>query len=190
MSEQSDVQIIVEATHLRLVRRRGWEYVERIDICGIVAIVAVTADGKLLLVEQYRPPVDGRVIELPAGLAGDIPGEEDESLKTAARRELLEETGYQAKDMVRLFHGPPSAGITSEELTFFFAEGVERVAAGGGDASEDITVHAVPLGDISGWLDEQARQGKQIDVKVYAGLHAVADQRRGVPPIYTTRGQD
>jgi ADP-ribose pyrophosphatase len=113
------------------------------------------------------------VIELPAGLAGDVPGEEDEALEAAARRELLEETGYQAKEMVRLFHGPPSAGITSEELTFFLAEGVERVAAGGGDPSEDITVHAVPLDTVADWLEEQARLGKRVDVKVYAGLHAL-----------------
>jgi ADP-ribose pyrophosphatase len=182
MNQQRDVEIIAETDHLRLVRRHGWEYVERKDICGIVAIVAVTSRGELLLVEQYRPPVDGCVIELPAGLAGDVLGEEEESLETAARRELLEETGYQAQKMVHLFHGPPSAGITSEELTFFLAEGLELVAAGGGDASEDITVHAVPLDRLAGWLKEQARLGKRIDVKVYAGLHAIGDQRGEAPP--------
>jgi len=178
MSQRIEVEIIAETSHLRLVRRRGWEYVDRKGVCGIVAIVAVTSYGELLLVEQYRPPVDGRVIELPAGLAGDVLGEEHESLETAARRELLEETGYEAGEMVPLFHGPSSAGITSEELTFFLAKGVEKVAAGGGDASEDITVHAVSLDSITDWLEEQARLGKRVDVKVYAGLHAVGDQPR------------
>ena len=84
--------------------------------------------------------------------------------------ELLEETGYAAQTLTAQFHGPPSAGITSEEVTFFLAHDVERVAEGGGDASEEITVHAVPLADVPGWLDEQARDGKAIDVKVYAGL--------------------
>lgn len=172
MSQPREVETTAETDHVRLVRRCGWDYVERKGISGIVVIVAVTTQGELILVEQYRPPVDGRVIELPAGLAGDVLGDEDESLETAARRELLEETGYRAEEMTRLFHGPPSAGITNEELTFFLAKGVEKVAAGGGDATEDITVHTVPLDSVADWLEEQARAGRQIDVKVYAGLYA------------------
>ena len=53
-----------------------------------VGIVAVTSDGRLLLVEQFRIPVGKNVIELPAGLVGDLPGQEEESLKLAAQREL------------------------------------------------------------------------------------------------------
>ena len=83
---------------------------------------------------------------------------------------MLEETGYLATALTRQFHGPPSAGITSEEVTFFLARDVERVADGGGDGSEDITVHAVPIDQVARWLDDQARQGKAIDVKIYAGL--------------------
>jgi ADP-ribose pyrophosphatase len=113
------------------------------------------------------------VIELPAGLAGDVAGEEDEALEAAAHRELLEETGYRAKQLSRQFHGPPSAGITSEEVTFFLARNVERVHDGGGDASEDITVHRVPLGRVARWLKRQARLGKAVDVKVYAGLYCL-----------------
>jgi len=174
MNESDDAETLFETKYLRLVRRNGWDFVERKNICGIVVIVAVTDRDELLLVEQYRAPVAGRVIELPAGLAGDTPGEEDEPLENAASRELLEETGYRADRLVRLFHGPPSPGITSEELTFYFADGVHRVGAGGGDASEQIIVHAVPLRAVPSWLAEQARQGKRVDVKVYAGLYALS----------------
>lgn len=167
------MEVVADARYLRLVRRRGWEFVERKSISGIVVIAAVTSDRRLLLVEQYRPPVDGHVIELPAGLAGDSPDAKDESLEEAAQRELLEETGYRAGKMIRAFHGPPSAGITSEQLTFFLALDVEFVHPGGGDRSEDITVHAVALDEVSQWLEEQARRGKAIDVKIYAGLYAV-----------------
>ena len=166
------MEVVADAKHLRLVRRRGWEFVERKSVSGIVVIVALTPDRRLLLVEQYRPPVDCHVIELPAGLAGDSPDAEDESLEDAARRELLEETGHRAAAMIRLFHGPPSAGITSEQLTFFLAPDARYIHAGGGDESEDITVHAVALDEVPGWLEEQSRCGKAIDVKIYAGLYA------------------
>jgi len=171
------MEVIAEAKHLRLLSRRGWEFVERKHITGVVVIVALTPDRRLLLVEQVRPPVDCPVIELPAGLVGDLPGESEESLEEAARRELLEETGYRATRLTRLFHGPLSAGITNEQMTFFFAPDSQHVDAGGGDDSEEITVHAIALDRVPEWLDDQFRQGKAIDPKIYAGLWAVQSQR-------------
>src|SRR5580704_13589060 len=97
MRQSSDPKrTLFEGKHIRMVARGDWEYAERKNVTGIVAIIAVTAEGKLLLVEQYRPPLGKTVIELPAGLAGDIAGQEGEAMVTAARRELLEETGYEA----------------------------------------------------------------------------------------------
>jgi ADP-ribose pyrophosphatase len=111
MSEQRDATpiILADGKYLRFVRRSGWEYVERRGITGIVGIVAVTDEGKLLLVEQYRTPVNKRVIEIPAGLVGDEAGKEAESLLSAARRELQEETGYYAGNLLPLASGPSSA---------------------------------------------------------------------------------
>jgi ADP-ribose pyrophosphatase len=98
-------------------------------------------------------------------------------LETAALRELLEETGYRAEEMQFLFRGPPSAGITSEELTFFRAINPRREGSGGGDSSEQITVHAVPLDDVPLWLRQQSEQGRAIDIKIYAGLYAARAAR-------------
>src|SRR4051812_22417920 len=95
----NNVKTLCDGKHIRLVQKGKWEFVERKKVSGIVGIVAVTDDGKLILVEQFRPPVNKRVIEIPAGLAGDVAGREEESLETAARRELLEETGYEAREM-------------------------------------------------------------------------------------------
>src|SRR5271154_1531774 len=95
-------RIITSGKYVNLSTRRGWEFVERKNISGIVAIIAVTDERKLLLVEQYRPPMDKNVIELPAGLAGDARENQGEELERAARRELLEETGYEAREMERL----------------------------------------------------------------------------------------
>lgn len=161
------IEILAEGRHLRLVRAGSYEYCERKGITGIVAIVAVTAEDEIVLVEQERPPVGGRVLEIPAGLAGDGG---PETLETAARRELLEETGYEAALWERLGEAPPSPGMTSEVLTFFRATGLSRAGAGGGDADEDIVVHLVPLAEIDLWLEAQRAAGLQVDLKLYAGL--------------------
>jgi ADP-ribose pyrophosphatase len=164
-------QTIYEGKHVRLVRRGRWEYVTRTKVTGIVAIVAVTADNKLVLVEQPRVPVGANVIELPAGLAGDVAGEETEELAAAARRELLEETGYEAATMEPLCDGTPSAGITDEVVTLFRATGLKKTGKGEGDGSEQITLHEIEVPRVDAWLQEQRSAGKHIDLKVYAGLH-------------------
>ena len=110
---------------LRLVEVDGWEFVERVKATGVVAIVAVTPDGELILTEQFRRSVNGRVIDLPAGLAGD--GPESEELVTAARRELIEETGYDARRFTLLAHAPTSPGLTTEVVSFFRAAGLKKV---------------------------------------------------------------
>lgn len=163
-------EIMAEGRFTRLVRRDGWEFVARKNTSGIVIVVAVTEAGELLLVEQHRPPVGCRVVELPAGLAGDIAGQEDEALVTAARRELLEETGYEADAFVHLTAGPLSAGLTTEVVTLFGAAGARRVAAGGGDETEEIDVFAVPLAEVPAWLEARQRGGAMVDPKVYSAL--------------------
>jgi ADP-ribose pyrophosphatase len=141
-----------------------------------VAIVAITDDRRLLLVEQFRVPLSKYVIELPAGLVGDTPGEQHENLADAARRELIEETGFEAADMQWLAAGPSSAGLTSEVVDFFLAIRPKRVSAGGGDHHENIVVHEVPLDGAPQWLAERSQAGMLVDPKVYAGLFLVRDR--------------
>jgi ADP-ribose pyrophosphatase len=166
-----DFQILAETKYIRLVRRGNWAFAQRPNATAVVGIAAVTQAGKLLLVEQYRAPFDRRVIELPAGIAGDLEGQERESPETAARRELLEETGYEAGTLEQ---GPTlasSAGLTDETSVLFFARGVRKVGDGGGDGSENIQVHEIPLDNIEQWLREAAGCGRLIDSRVYAALH-------------------
>ena len=150
----------------------GWEFVRRRKATGIVAVAAVTADDRMVLVEQFRPPMACRAIEIPAGLAGDE--EAGESLEAAARRELLEETGFSGGAWRRLFTGPPSAGLSDEMVTFFLARSVVRTAAGGGVAGEDVAVHVVPRQGIATWLAERERAGLAIDPRVFVALHFAA----------------
>ncbi|HEY3322353.1 MAG TPA: NUDIX hydrolase [Planctomycetota bacterium] len=173
MKKNSAVTVIAQSNHLRFVRRGTWEYVERKGISGIVGIVAVTPENKLLLVEQFRPPLNKCVVELPAGLAGDIPSARTEALATAAKRELLEETGYRARSMKYLAEGTSSAGLCDEVITLFRATGLTKVNAGGGDAHEKIVVHEIPLRQLRNWLTRKQRAGCQIDLKIFAGLYFV-----------------
>ena len=162
---------------LSLVKEGHWEYADRTNATGASIIVAVTEEQKLLLVEQYRIRVHARTIELPAGIIGDEPGGSDEDHGEAARRELAEETGYEAGHIAVLTHGPASSGLTSETVTLFQATKLRRVGVGGGVGHEDITVHEVPLNGIDAWLEEKARSGVLVDPKVYAGLYFIERSR-------------
>lgn len=164
-------RVIAEGRFVRLVAQDGWEWVDRTNTSGAVVIVAVTAERELVLVEQYRIPVGARVIELPAGLAGDTPGSQHEVLAEAARRELLEETGFEAGPMEYLVEGPSSAGLANEVYALFLARDVRRVAPGGGDAGENIQVQVVPLDQADAWLEARRREGVMVDPRVYAGLY-------------------
>ncbi len=156
-----------------LVKLGNWEYVTRKNLSGIVGIIPVTDDGKLVLIQQYRPPVGKDVIEFPAGLAGDIPGQEHEAYELAARRELLEETGYEAQKMTFLFEGVISPGLSDELVTVFKATGLTKVSPGGGDESENIRIHEVPVGDVFDWLKEKQQQGCAVDIKLYCMLYSI-----------------
>lgn len=163
-------EILGAGRFTRLVCRDGWEFLDQPGLRGIVVLVAV-ADARLLLVEQWRAPLNARVIELPAGMVGDVAGEEAESFESAAQRELLEETGYRAGRLERLFEGTMSPGRTSLIYTFYRAADLTRVHDGGGDEHEDIVVHAVPVGGVEAWLKKKSSEGILVDAKIFAGLH-------------------
>jgi ADP-ribose pyrophosphatase len=168
---RDEPKILAEGKYLRFLNEDGWEYVVRPNSTGVVVIVAITVDQRLILVEQYRVAVHARVIELPAGLVGDTVAARGEPLAAAASRELIEETGYQAARMIELAAGPIAVGLGSEVVTFFQAVDLRRVGPGGGDDSEDIVVHEVALAELPAWLDEQRRAGLLVDPKLYAGLY-------------------
>jgi 8-oxo-dGTP pyrophosphatase MutT (NUDIX family) len=164
------VETIAEGRYLRLVSREGWQYAQRINATAVVGVVAITADGELVLVEQFRIPIGRRTIELPAGLVGDSHDELDELAETAARRELIEETGLAAGDLWRLTESAPSAGLTSETMTFFLATDVRQAGVGGGVDGELILVHRVAWRDAPAWLARRTAEGLMVAATVYAGL--------------------
>jgi ADP-ribose pyrophosphatase len=161
------MKTIFEGKKVLVLERDGWEFVERIKGKSAVVILAVTDDDRILFVEQFRRPVNARVIDFPAGLVGDD-GQDDPA--ETAKKELLEETGYACKRVERLTSGPTSPGITSETVTFYAASGLEQRGSGGGVGGEDITVHRIPRNAVADWLKRKNEEGVMIDVKVWAGL--------------------
>jgi len=164
------VRTIAEGHYLGLYERDDWEFAERPNAEGVVGILALTSQNEVILVEQFRRPVNASVIEIPAGLIGDEDEHRGESLAETARRELLEETGYRAESMNLLFSGPTSAGMTSEITHLFLATGLQQVSQGGGVGEEDIRVQLVPLDDLRTWLQDQEHKGFLIDFKIHAAL--------------------
>lgn len=111
------------------------------------AAVLVVQDGKVLLVEQYRPAAGRQMLELPAGTI-----DRSESPLDCARRELEEETGYSAENWEVLGHIYPTPGYTNEVLHLFCASGLtkgeQRLEEG-----EDIDVRWIPLEEVEAMID-------------------------------------
>lgn len=155
---------------------RTWEGVERLNCNGIVTIVPVAADGHILLVRQFRPVLDGFVVEFPAGL-----NDRDETLREAAERELIEETGHTAEDFSLLAEGPVSSGLSTEVLSVFLARNItpapdalkQRYPP---DESEDIEIITMPLADMHERLNAFRDEGDFIDLKIY-GLAELAKRQ-------------
>ena len=161
---------LAKGRYMELVERDSWEYVDRVNVRDVVAVVAITGEEEIVLVEQYRVPVAERVIELPAGLVGDDSEHRDEGVLEGARRELEEETGYRSGSLTFVARLPSSAGMTSEMVTFVHAGALEKLGSGGGVGNEDIKVHVVPLSKLRRWLVDMERYGNLVDPKIYAGL--------------------
>ena len=105
-------RLVYQGKILSLVLEDGrWEIVRHKDAVAVLAV----QEGQLLLVEQYRPAIKQTTLELPAGLI-----EPGESAREAARRELMEEAGYDA-ELRELFSFYSSPGFTDERITLFEA---------------------------------------------------------------------
>lgn len=168
-SPQLGVPDIVWQGKYITVRRWGtWEYVGRTR--GIsAAVILAMIDGDILLVEQYRVPLGGPCLELPAGLVGDTDGE---SFEIAAARELEEETGYRTAQVEMIGRFASSPGMVSETFCLVRATGLTKVGKGGGVPGENITVHRIPLAQIPAFVAAKRAQGVFMDVKLLVLLGA------------------
>lgn len=127
---------------------------------GAVAIVALTPEGKVVLVRQYRHPVGASLWELPAGTLG-----RKEKPLAAAQRELAEETGYEAEEWKPLGEFYTSPGFCTEKIALYLARGLKSGPAAP-EEDEELEIRAVPWEEALDW----AVQGKIKDAKTLVGL--------------------
>lgn len=130
---------------------------------GAVAVVPLHADGTVTLIRQYRPSLDRRILEVPAGLL-DKPGE---SPVDAAHRELREEAGFTAASMRVLCSYVGVPGLADENVTVYLAEGLVFVGTSAdGPEEQDITFETIRLDDAPAMI----ASGEIIDGKTSLGL--------------------
>ena len=115
----------------------------RIGIAQAVCVVPVLPDGSIVVLWQHRHPLGETHWEVPAGRR-----DEDESLEEAARREVLEETGFRAGRLEPLARFHPVNGISDHEGHLFTALDCERVGEPAHDPQERISVHVMPAGEV------------------------------------------
>lgn len=136
----------------------------------VVAMVPLLDDGRtVLLVRQYRGPIDADLLEIPAGLC-DIDGED---LDATARRELVEEVGQEAGTLRKLAAYFPAAGFSDQFVHLYLATDLRAVDADRqGVEEQHMTVEAFDLGG----LDEAIASGEIADSKTLIGLLMVRAQ--------------
>jgi ADP-ribose pyrophosphatase len=128
---------------------------------GAAAMVPLFDDGRVLIERQFRYPLREVFVEIPAGKidAGET------SFQTA-QRELVEETGYRAREWGFLTRIHPAIGFSDEILDIFLCRGLEQVGRSL-DEGEFLEIDVVPLG----WLVDEIRAGRLSDVKTQIAVH-------------------
>ncbi|CAM5588089.1 MULTISPECIES: NUDIX domain-containing protein [Niallia] len=118
---------------------------------GAVAVIAITDDNKLVMVEQYRKPLEKVIVEIPAGKL-----EKDEEPALCARRELEEETGYECESLELVSSFYTSPGFADEIIHVYVAKGLkQKENAAGLDEDEFVNVLEITLEEALEFIKEK-----------------------------------
>jgi 8-oxo-dGTP pyrophosphatase MutT (NUDIX family) len=139
-----------------------------LDCPAWVNVVPLTADGKVLLIRQYRHGIREATLEVPGGMV-----ERGEPPEAAAARELAEETGYAAGKIRPLARVLPNPAVQNNYLYLFAAEGCRKAGPPKPDRFEHIEVLETPLADIPAMIrDGRIAHAMVIAAFAFLGLAA------------------
>lgn len=130
------MKTLLNTKHTKIIEVEGKEMIERVPAS---AILAITEDGDVIMVEQKRGSF-GKILEVPAGKV-----DEGEDPRTAVMRELTEETGYKAKSCYPLTSYYPSVGYTTEQINCYFSNEIEDTGKQDLNDGEKIKVVKIKL---------------------------------------------
>ncbi|MBD3379119.1 MAG: NUDIX domain-containing protein [Candidatus Omnitrophica bacterium] len=129
-----------------------------LDMPDYVSVLALDGSSRYILVRQYRPATETRTLEFPSGHVSD-----GETPEEAAKRELLEETGYLASSLEKIGCLIPDTGRTLNRLWCFYAESTEKVSGG----EDGIEVVLSSADDLSG-LVSSLKMGHALNLALLA----------------------
>jgi len=143
---------------------------------GAVAVLAIDGEQRVLLIRQYRHPVRSYLWEIPAGLL-DVPGEER---LEAAKRELLEETGYEAGNWEKLTDFMTTPGGNDEVITIFLARDLKHVGHNLELEGEEVDMikEWFPLGEALSSVLASEIQSPSAVVAIMAAAHRLGVKAR------------
>ncbi len=151
--------------------KKYWEMVKRTSSHKIVSIVGITPKKEIILIKIYRIPIKSYTIETVMGIT-DHKGED---LKLTAKRELLEETGYQVKNALPLIVSPHNSGLSAWPVYFFVGLNAKKIKKPKLESSEDISVIKIPIKKIIPFL-LRPPSGIKVDIKVFGVLLLLAQK--------------
>lgn len=160
------IQTIIRSIRARDGSRVTWEMVRRKTYGRIVVVLPVTSQQEVILLKIYRVPPRAYILEACAGLM-DRAGESEED---AARREMLEETGYISQKLVPLMAGPFNSGLVEDEIVYFLAPDAQKVQEPVLENAEDIELIILPLSGLFSYLQNPPGNMKA-DIKLFSVLY-------------------
>lgn len=149
----------------RIVKLQSGKIVQReiINHPGSVAIIPIIDDKTIILIEQYRSTLEKIILEIPAGTI-----EFNEKPEDCARRELLEETGYKAKKLKKLFSGYTTPGYSNEIMHIFLATDLTYIKESP-EEDENIRTRIIKLDKIN----QMIKNGEIMDIKTICSIKSI-----------------
>jgi ADP-ribose pyrophosphatase len=147
-------EIVVKLSNGRITTR------DIVEHPGSVGIIPLLNDETIILLEQYRPSIKKNLLEIPAGTIN-----KNEDPLECARRELLEETGYQSKELKKILEGYTSPGYTSEKMHMFLATQLTYIGSTPED-DEIINIRKVKLKELNKMIENREIE----DMKTLFGI--------------------